>query len=798
VLRAQPLPRVSYGVWAALLEEMLASVAAPSEGGAGGRAIPLEVLADALDGERRELLLQQRAIVDRLLGRSADEPGGGVQEGGVQETGTRIQLALSLCLEATARRLSAPGRPLVVVLENLHRADPASLSLIAGVVAGVRAGVPPFVVLTLRAALPPDLPRDAREVALGPLPPNEAAALAAIVAAPASLSPAVRQLVAARAGGNPLFIEQLVVMLREEGLLGASEARLQSVAAPVSLYGLFLERVDRLDTALAEALRLASVLGAEFERELYLAVSECAIQAARSGDPRWPPAAALDELCARGFLIPSVLGDAAMYAFEQPQMQAAVYGTVLSENRQILHALAAESIERQHQPRLARHLARILYHYSQSGNVERTVQYARLAGERALAMAAYDEAGEQLGLAVALQDRVPATAGLTAAATLHELAAALEWMGQLRQAASRAEEAATRLKTATDDRTGDRERLERHGGIAMTLGEVYGLLGDWERSIDAYATAESSYRDAGMAVHAAEARCCRGFAHRARGQPERGAELAREGWDVLEATGDRPAIARAGHELGNLLRDLKRHEEALRIFDRAVASGDELRREGRHAESTWGSIAARSGRAMTHAALGDLSAAIADQREANDLARRDGNQVAQAISEYHLATHYLEQREWQTAADHAERAHDQARAMDMPARAFKSRLVQARIANGIGDWPGAVGRVREAFSAADRGRIPDDALVDAMELLRVASEHVPRRMLAATLRMAWTRVSHGGSDRLRACVAALAPLLDSGDEVTRLSDTTGIEGREETTRIGDGDETTEIGGGEDR
>src|SRR6185436_686068 len=99
---------------------------------------------------------------------------------------------------------------------------------------------------------------------------------------------------------------------------------------------------------------------------------------------------------------------------------------------------------------------------------------------------------------------------------------------------------------------------------------------------------------------------------------------------------------RSGHDLGNLLRDLGRYDEALPIFERAVASGDDLRRQGRMSASIWGSLAARSGRAMTYAAMGNMELAIADQRAVLELARRDGNRVAEAITEYHLAAHYLD------------------------------------------------------------------------------------------------------------------------------------------------------------
>jgi tetratricopeptide (TPR) repeat protein len=628
------------------------------------------------------------------------------------------------------------------------------------------------VILTTRVALPDDLPNGTRIIDVAPLPAAEAVALARAVAAPAALSSAVERLVVDRAGGNPLFIEQLIARLSEEGLLGASDSRLRSISLPVSLYGVFLERVDRLESPLADALRLASVLGVEFESEVYRRVSERAAPRTAADVSRWTAAAALTELAARGFLAHRESPDGDLFAFEAPAMQAAVFGTVLAENRRILHALAAETLEEVYAGRLPRQFARILHHYTQSANIAQTVRYARLAGERALLMAAYDEAAEHLGIAASLQERLPDVSPLDAAEALHRLAMALEWKGQLREAAARVEQAAARL--AGDTPPSDRSWIERRALIAVTAGELYGLLGAPQRSIDAYADAERWFAAIDLVVDAAEARCCRGFGQRPLGQWARGVELASEGWAVLEQTANLPAIARAGHELGNLLRDLGRYEESIRIFDRAIASGDALRREGRLSESMWGSIAARSGRAMTYAATGNLSAAIDDQRAANDLARRDGNRVAEAISEYHLATHYLELGDLVTAEARAERAYRQAREMDMPGRAVKCRLVQARACICGDRWEQALQRINDVFADPDQRRIPDDALVTAVDLLASAVHRVPQPALAHAARLAWPFLTQGGgNERLRHARTALEPLLALEDDVTRSPEQTG-------------------------
>jgi hypothetical protein len=180
----------------------------------------------------------------------------------------------------------------------------------------------------------------------------------------------------------------------------------------------------------------------------------------------------------------------------------------------------------------------------------------------------------------------------------------------------------------------------------------------------------------------------------------------------------------------------------------------------------WGSIASRSGRAMTHAAAGDLAAAVADQREANELARRDGNRVAQTISEYHLAAHYLELGNLDAADESAARACRQSQEIGMPGRAFKSRLVQARVRVRGGDWNGALERVEAALLAAERGLVPDDALSEAVALLVASAAHVQPAALARVVRVAWPHLSRPGTERLRAGVEALGQLVDVDSETT--------------------------------
>ena len=142
----------------------------------------------------------------------------------------------------------ASERPLVLVFEDLHWADPALLDLVEQLAAGLRAPV-----LLLGLARPELL--DARPgwpaVRPAALSDVESRRLLAARELPADRQAAV----AARAGGNPLFLEQLAAHVTERGAPGA---------LPPALHALLAARLDLLDPADRALLEAAAVEGAQF------------------------------------------------------------------------------------------------------------------------------------------------------------------------------------------------------------------------------------------------------------------------------------------------------------------------------------------------------------------------------------------------------------------------------------------------------------------------------------------------------------------------------------------------------
>lgn len=169
----------------------------------------------AVDGDRAWL----RSRLGPLVGLT-DPSGGGGQPRSEQETFT----AWRLFLEAVAR-----DRPLVVVVEDVHWADPALLGFIEHLVVWSE-GAAILVVVTARPEVYERSPawgggrRKAATVALGPLTAGETGQLLAALLAGVLLPAEMQTTLAERAGGNPLYAEQFARLIADRGLLTSGGA----------------------------------------------------------------------------------------------------------------------------------------------------------------------------------------------------------------------------------------------------------------------------------------------------------------------------------------------------------------------------------------------------------------------------------------------------------------------------------------------------------------------------------------------------------------------------------------------
>jgi class 3 adenylate cyclase len=170
--------------------------------------------------------------------------------------------------------------PTVVVLEDIHWADPASIDA-ARQLLPLATQLPILYVGVLRAET--DAPGwsligQAREVLgdavseirLDPLSAAESRALVSNLLEIESLPDNVRDLIMARAEGNPFFVEEVVRMLIDRGAIvpegdrWVATGEIGAVEIPESLHGLLLARIDQLPESAKRSLRIAAVIGRQF------------------------------------------------------------------------------------------------------------------------------------------------------------------------------------------------------------------------------------------------------------------------------------------------------------------------------------------------------------------------------------------------------------------------------------------------------------------------------------------------------------------------------------------------------
>jgi predicted ATPase len=175
---------------------------------------------------------------------------------------------------------AATSDPLLLILNDVHWSDPSSIDLLRWLLP-LHAELPMLIALVTR----PDresvgwrLVEAAREaagaaleeIALQPLLADEGHRLLANLLEQHELPPTVAELVDDRAEGNPLFVEEMVHMLVDHGILTRGpdgwELRNEVGGAdiPDTLQGLLAARIDRLEPEARTALRVASVIGRQF------------------------------------------------------------------------------------------------------------------------------------------------------------------------------------------------------------------------------------------------------------------------------------------------------------------------------------------------------------------------------------------------------------------------------------------------------------------------------------------------------------------------------------------------------
>ncbi|MCZ7528597.1 MAG: AAA family ATPase [Acidimicrobiia bacterium] len=314
----------------------------------------------------------------------------------------------------------AASCPVLLALEDLHWADDCTLDVVELLVQ--RTGPAPLVIVGT-ARREPDRIRGliaamtssgrATELRLGPLPAGAVAALVDDWFAGAAVPAELHDVVARRSDGIPLFAQEMLgTWVRDgavtvDGGVVAVTVPLDALEAtvPESVRELIERELVRLEPDEAEVLESAAVAGDELDG---------AAVAAGLGRPLAEVEDALATLSRRQHLLDALGGVewpdgtvSTRFRFRHELHRQVVYERIPAAHRARLHRAVGEAIERGYRGRPGEVLVELAHHFVEGGDLARSVEYLRRAGEQATARSAHRHAAGFLGDALARVERLP-------------------------------------------------------------------------------------------------------------------------------------------------------------------------------------------------------------------------------------------------------------------------------------------------------------------------------------------------------------------------------------------------------
>jgi ABC-type oligopeptide transport system substrate-binding subunit/class 3 adenylate cyclase len=295
--------------------------------------------------------------------------------------------------QAVAQVLSgaARQRPLVVVIEDLHWADPTSLDLLT-VLLGLMAQAPLLFVCPFRPEkehgcwqfrleAAERFPAAWIDLTLEPLTAEESQALVRNLLKFENLPVDLRNRILSHAEGNPFYVEELIRSLMESQAIAYNPETgcwvairpVEEIAIPNTLQGVLMARIDRLQEETKRVLQLAAVIGRVFFYRVLAAIA-----AEQYGLDRHLLTLQDQEMIRERARVPEL-----EYIFKHHLTQEAAYNGLLKKDRRLFHSQVAEALEGLFADRRSSIIGLLAYHWERAEEADKAVTCLLEAGDQA-------------------------------------------------------------------------------------------------------------------------------------------------------------------------------------------------------------------------------------------------------------------------------------------------------------------------------------------------------------------------------------------------------------------------------
>src|SRR6266481_2856721 len=350
--------------------------------------------------------------------------------------------------EATTLLLkrTAESSPLLIVLDDLHAADAASLQLLRFVAHSLR-GSSILLIGTYRdveiktapqlSAILAEISRDAHTIKLHGLDRKDVGEFVR-ASGGRDLGEEALEVLYRTTGGNPFFLnETLRLVLAEQNLGNISPESIKKIVIPDTVRAAIRRRIELVPAAVQDALRIGAAIGVEFEFALLQRVIEA-------------ETAALLDTVGKGIaadLLSEQATTRGSYRFVHSLTAETIYRDLEPAERSRLHVRIASAMESLYEANPDPHLTEIARHLAAAhvpGGSAKTIDYLRRAARQAMDSLAYEEAVRLLQSALRTAESggidtvelrydllMEASEALTASGLISQARQAFEEAGQL-------------------------------------------------------------------------------------------------------------------------------------------------------------------------------------------------------------------------------------------------------------------------------------------------------------------------------------------------------------------------------
>ncbi|NNE52098.1 MAG: AAA family ATPase [Sulfitobacter sp.] len=309
-----------------------------------------------------------RPYLMTLLGKAADDD---AQRGESPDMiGARIRQVLIDLIE-----YSCAQSPMVLVIEDLHWADPGTVQLLETLIEEPR-DWPLMIIGTFRPGFRQEWYGRSHVTHITPSPISEDAVTALIreVMSGSDRADDMAALAIQKADGNPLYAEEIAKFLvQQRENAGGATGEIGDIVLPTNLQNMVMERFDRLGAECRMMLQAASAIGRRFDAQIASQVAQ-----------KEPPISItlLEEAVEVDLIRPTATG----YEFKHALVQDAIYDTLLRGPRKTLHAAIAEELAHRYSNRPEEAAEGLAHHYDKADKPEQAVPHLIAAGQRNLSL----------------------------------------------------------------------------------------------------------------------------------------------------------------------------------------------------------------------------------------------------------------------------------------------------------------------------------------------------------------------------------------------------------------------------